>query len=248
MTDLRSTSHIEEELRADLTSIRRDWRRPDVDQGEVTRAMPGSTVLLTSAKMTRMAVQQDLRYWVHALMDDEIGPEPDGLDLSDVVGMCRHLLQGVREASGWAFVQRYASEVHEHALAMRRLTHREGVMLTDSCPVEVVVGDLRRPCGSVVRMDLEHPSDVRCAGCQTSDTIEGWQRRIVGELGPEPASALVPRLRHIGLRVTESTLRQWAARGVIPGPVGEDDRGRGLYDPRSTMEALLARERRKPGA
>lgn len=229
-----------------LTSIRRDWPRPDIARDE-TRGRLGATVPISAAAMARMAIQQDIAFWVQAALSgpDKCLPDPEAtIDLADVVGMCRYLLQHVRKLSGWEYVGRMERELAAHAHILHRLTHEPGVLLTRSCPVErMAPSGERAPCGAEVRAWPDRPSDVRCPGCATRDTIEGWQRRVVGD-EPVTAEELAKRLVWLGRRVTGVTVRQWVSRGLIPHAVSSDEQGRALYDPARTMRALMAREHR----
>lgn len=245
LTGADTTEQLAESLRASLTSIRRDWRRPDLPS-DGGRGRLGCTSPIPSSQLTRMSIQQDIAFWVQAAIN-----EPDGcldgygktVDLGVVPDMCAALLGGIRNLSGWAYAKRMAGELEDDASALHRLTHDEGVLL-GPCPVEIPhLGDEKpRPCGRDVRAHLDRPSDVRCPGCGTKDTIEGWQRRMVGNQ-PVTEHELAQRLIWLGRRVMPATIRQWVSRGIIPPPEGQDEQGRSLYSPEATMRALMARER-----
>ena len=117
-------------------------------------------------------------------------------------------------------------------------------VLLGPCPVEVVDEDgTRRPCGTDVRADTERASDVRCPGCLTVDTAEGWARRMKVEPVPVTADVLAVRLLAVGVRTTATGVRMRALRGSLPSPVGYDKRGRALYDTAACLAAVVARER-----
>lgn len=121
---------------------------------------------------------------------------------------------------------------------------RERLYIGD-CPL-VVTGDdgQERVCGTRLHQAADQPL-IECTGCGTRETIEQWQRWLVGELrGVTDAYALAAYLSMLWMRpVDASLIRQWACRGHVqavtyldPTPaepqresVARDHRGRTLY-------------------
>jgi hypothetical protein len=132
---------------------------------------------------------------------------------------------------------------------VRRLAYpsRPDALYIGDCPlVWVDEAGAEYVCGTRLYQSAARPL-VRCPGCGTDETIEQWQRWIVGDIGPVAdayAIATYLTLRWMRPDVDASLLRQWAHRGrIVPlmrpdptptepdrlGPV-RDERGRVLYE------------------
>lgn len=254
--DDRSTKTVEQTLRAALHTIRRCWTYNDQPSDAPHRGSPRSIIPGGVPTQVRTACVQDLRFWVAAAVDAGIGEPPDWVaretDQDDVPRLCGRPPGEVRDLSEWDSVARFESEMVEHAWALRQLTVPPTRLVhIGVCPVQVpaLAGDGHREgsrdCGAVVAADPKRPEKVRCKGCGTVDTVEGWQRRMVGKAWPERASALGVRLRRIGITANPALIRKWASRQEIPAHVGVDAEGFSLYDPAAVVAALINRERRR---
>lgn len=244
----RSTADIEADLRDLLTRCRKAWRRPDahVEPARTSR-QHGPRSLLRHSWVVRQSVTQDVAFWLHAALDaDLVDLGEQRIDATDVEAMCSAMLPAARAISGWEHAETMAAELDDAVRALERLTRdRRPAVQLGECTVELVGADgERRPCGGEVRADVDRASDVRCPRCHTVDTIEGWQRRIVGQVGPVTADRLVVILRGVGIRTTSAGIRQRVIRGSIPKPIDVDERGRNLYDATAVLRALMAREHR----
>lgn len=242
-----TTAAIEADLTTALATIRRAWPREDDPATTRGRRRPPGPRLPGGPGITiRTACAQDLQYWVRAADGDGVAPLPaDGLG-HDVTAYTGHLLSHARALSGWDYAERMAAELTDHARALEQLTKPpEPTVRLGPCPREIVrPDDTREACGGIVRASTGKPSDVRCPGCGHIDTVEGWQRAIVGELGHVTAEDLAVRLRAIGIRTSADGVRMRVRRGSIPDPVGTDERGRHLWDAEAVLVALMAREKR----
>lgn len=105
------------------------------------------------------------------------------------------------------------------------------------CPV-ILVGDdgSREPCGTRLYQSATQPM-VTCPTCGVTDTIEQWQRWIVGECdGTAPAEMIATYLSVRWARpVDQSLVRKWSSLKKVEPILGEDgrpardDRRRVLY-------------------
>lgn len=105
------------------------------------------------------------------------------------------------------------------------------------------------PCGARLYQVPDSPL-IECPGCGTAETIERWQRWIVGDApsGETDAYALAAYLTLHWMRpVDPATIRQWASRGHIspvtvadPAP-GDPDRESVKRDGRNRTQYKLAK-------
>lgn len=247
-----STAAIEADLRGSLAAIRRMWPHPDVPPARSSkRPVPGPRPLVTDAWLARQSIIDDLAYWTQTARDDGIAVPAQRVDLTDPLATTSHLLAHCRALSGWEYAPRMASELRQHEGALRRLTTvpPEGVRLGD-CPRPrpITDDDGRRtevPCSGTIYAAPKEASDVKCPRCGHTTTVEGWRDLMVDDMVPMTAQDLAQVLLRFGVRTTALGIRQRVGRGTIPPPVGEDTRGRALYDPGTTLHALASREARR---
>ena len=253
---------IEVGIRADLAIIVRNWRHltdpPKVVGVSGGAPKPGSRLPgSTAAIVLRADITHTLAYWVHAFLDDhpDVTPtrkrevplptltytttwtkidEPAPLDLTDVLSMCSYLSAAAPLLAVWQFGEAMWSDVRKDARAARRLAMppvRETMPLGE-CSV----------CGEVVRAKIHDPGNIKCKGCGTTDTVDGWIIRLVGTDGPVTAEQLVPILRRrLGISTSRATIRKWVQRHVI-FTCGTDERGRALFNRRDVFEDLIRRK------
>lgn len=237
------TDRTVEKLRDSLGRIRRAWPKDDaVGVNAHSRQVPGPRTLLQAAWLIRDAVEGGLTYWADVAHEHRVTPRRDD---RTVEGTTAHLLANVDALASWEWAVEMADELAMDARRLEELTNppRPAVRL-GPCPVEVVDLDgTRRPCGAEVRADVDRASDVKCGGCLTVDTAEGWARRMRVDPGHVTAEVLAQRLLAVGVRTTATGVRLRALRGSLPGPVGYDKRGRALYDTAACLAAVLAGER-----
>lgn len=165
--------------------------------------------LADPAVQARGQIQVALTAWCQTL----------GLDLGQqpaVRTMVIHLLAHLPQILASEHAARFAEAVDELWADARRSAY-------PAAPTGTALG--RCPnCATLVRSTVAH-GPVRCRGCGQTRTVEEWQQLLVGDL-TGTSSATAPDLaawlskRH-DREVLETTLRQWAARGVLlPGPDG----------------------------
>ena len=102
-----------------------------------------------------------------------------------------HLAREAKWASGWAYGERLAYELYQHAHQIRALTSPPPAPLLGECPVTIGVDGERVTCGTRVRANPGKDGEIRCRGCGTKDTIDGWLLRIVGTNRPVTIPQLV---------------------------------------------------------
>ena len=242
---MTTTAAIEADLRDSLVRIRRAWTHEDdprAGRGSSGARPPGPKTPGGTSFLVRTAITQDVHYWTKVADEEHIAPIEDQLDGADIQAMCSHLVRHAKALSGWAYATRMLDELRQHARALEDLTRPPAERIPlGHCPRERPDGST---CGAMVRASVDAASDVRCPGCRHSDTIEAWQRIMVGSLDPETAPELVARLRGIGIRITERGITQWRWRGVIPNPIGERD-GQPTWDVEAVIGALMLREHKR---
>ena len=242
---MTTTREIEGDLADALVRIRRAWTHEDdprASRGSTIARPPGPKTPGGTSLLIRTAITQDIRYWTRVADEEHIAPIKDQLDSADTQAMCTHLARHAKALSGWTYAERMADELRQHANALENLTRPPAERIPlGHCPRERPDGTT---CGAMVRASVDAPSDVRCPGCRHTDTIEAWQRTMVGSLDPETAPELVARLRGIGIRTTERGITQWRWRKVIPDPVGYRD-GQPTWDVEAVIGALMLREHKR---
>lgn len=219
----------------------------------IARARPGSDAQSHQMAVldTRRQAEQTLAHWARFIVSRRHITKtiPDSLeDLCLFID--RHAL--------WLASQQpevTAQAVKDLAQAANRcravaFPNRSGGLWIGDCPNTVGRDGESVTCGAPVRVNAEHPGDIRCKGCGLEDTLDGWVLRIVGTEGPYTASQLVAVLhRRLGIVVSESGIRQWVRRGVIE-PIKDGfvirttPDGAYLYDIGDVMTRITQRERR----
>lgn len=247
---MNSTAHTEEELRAVLVQIRRDWTKHDTPQRTTKSATTGSIAPLPSAWFTRQSVAQTLARWARAAAHDGYALPPEGhhINLTDPLATTAHLLPHARELSGWEQAPEATRDLQRVAGWLHNLTREPppGVRL-GTCPhPRPVIDDQGRrtntECGGEIRATHTNASQVRCPTCKRVDTVEAWQHHILGAMGPVPAATLVQLLGNIGIRTSELGIRQRVGRGTISPPQTTREDGEPLYDPRVVIAQIVERD------
>lgn len=122
---------------------------------------------------------------------------------------------------------RYADLLHEAVRGdARRIAYPSGSdrMYVGDCPLLVRGLDgVERVCGTRLYQAPDQPL-IQCGGCDTDETVEQWQKWIVGETsGVTDAYAVAAHLALRWMRpVDPALIRQWSHRGHIH-PVMEPD-------------------------
>lgn len=240
-----STADIETGIKAELATIRKWWPHtfdPPRSTGAGSRDTPASRFPGNDTAISlRAEVTHDLAFWVHALVDDQ--PEALGqgetVRCDDVPEMARFLTSEARWISGWEHGNRIWDELRTLAKEVRDVAAPpvRDTMPIGECP----------DCHTVVRAKAHDPGNIKCKGCGTTDTIDGWIIRVVGNEPLVTAEQLVPILhKRMGIVATRARIRAWKAREVIVG-AGEDEAGRTLYDRKKVFEALAKWEAGRDG-
>ncbi|GAA2037434.1 hypothetical protein GCM10009740_31560 [Terrabacter terrae] len=218
---------ITDGIRRELATIRRHWAHtfdpPRSTGSGGSHAVPDSrfpgndTAISLRAEITR-----DLAFWVHAYVDDH----PDSLDgwvtidALDVERTCRFLAQQGEHLGAWDSGNRLWAELTTLARELRDIAAPK---VRDTIPL----GEC--DCGTIVRAKAHDPGNIKCRGCGTIDTIDGWTLRIVGHHEPVTIPQLVPLLhQRMGIVISERQLRRWHQAGRITatttGPTPRFDR------------------------
>lgn len=258
MSVYRSARDIEDTITDSTRTISRLWplMLTPGSAGSLARRSPGVGALAedhseTDADMSRLdrgvslrrEVVEDLNGWCRVVMEDRdlTRALPDGLD---AVSMCAFLARHARWMSGHEAGEDCAEELRGWAAKVYAYTvpHRPESLRVGTCPVTIGHHGEAVTCGADIRVHADHPGDTRCPGCGTTDTLDGWVLRIVGEEQPYTAEQLVTVLhRRKGVQVKPSTLRQWSHRHGFPTAGTRD--GQTLYDVRDVLTWMAARER-----
>lgn len=261
-TDQPTTADIATGIRTTLATIRRHWPGtfdPPHATGAGTSSVPASRLPGNDTAISlRAETTNDLAFWVHAFLDDaNLIPtrtirvpvptltvtttwtelrEPATLDTTDVVAMCLILEQHAAWLSGWEHGNRLWDELITLAREVRNLASppRRETMPIGDCD-----------CGTPVRAKAHDPGNIKCRGCGTTDTIDGWIIRIVGNEPLVTTSQLVPILhRRLGVVASRFTISRWIDRGIIHAS-GRDDHGRPLFDRKAVFAALTRWDARR---
>jgi hypothetical protein len=155
------------------------------------------------------------------------------------VGMAMYL----RTHADWLARQPYASDVSAELddaawnSARRRLAYPSGgALFIGECPLHVLDDDRVVVCGTRLTVRPEDHGMVSCRGCGAAETVEEWQRRIVGDLGATATAAEVAALLSWRWKrpVDRDQVRQWWRDGKIER-AGKDRRDRPLYLPAQVL-------------
>lgn len=194
----------------------------------------------------RREVTECLNGWSRVVMEDRpvMVALPHG---TDVKGMCEFLARHAQWFAGHEAAEVAAEELRLWAHKVRTATApaRKDWISVGECPVTIGVDGESVVCATTVRVYPHSQGDIRCRGCGTSDTIDGWVLRIVGQQPMVTAEQLITILhKRLGMVVTTKAVRQWVSRGMIR-PEGTDEQGRNLYDRNHVLHALKRREEKR---
>jgi hypothetical protein len=242
-------AHIADGIRRELATIRRYWPHtfdPPSSAGSSGTGVPDSKMPSNDTAISlRAEVTRDLAYWLHAFADEHPAALDDwtasrgSIDALDVAHACRFLTRHADDLGAWSFGNRLWSELDTLAREVKAVAAppARDTMALGACP----------ECETVVRAKAHDPGSIRCAGCGTTDTIDGWIIRVVGNEPLVTAEQLVPILhKRMGIVVSQAGIRQWVARKVIPQD-SVDERGRARFDRKAVFAALMMREARREG-
>lgn len=229
-------------IRRELATIRRHWPHtfdpPSTTTGGGSRDVPDSKLPSNDTAISlRAEVTRDLAFWVDAFIrahpdaHAELLTEWHTIDSSDVDRTCRYLAHHATQLGAWTSGPRLWAELETLAREVRQVA---APPVRDTMPI----GECPE-CGTVVRAKAHDPGNIRCKGCGTTDTIDGWIIRVVGNEPLVTAEQLIPILhKRMGIVATRARIRAWKARGVISA-AEEDESGRTRYD-RKTVFVQLA--------
>lgn len=265
-----TTADIANGIRTALATIRRHWagtRNPAKRVGVGARSMPASRLPGSADAISlRAEVTADLAFWVHALADQypdavdeallttrrvpvptltftttwiDVRDVPGRIDLADIPATCELLSNLATTASGWGeHAHRMWAELEEHAEAVKQLA---------APPVRETMPIGECECGTIVRAKAHDPGNIKCRGCTTVDTLDGWIIRIVGNEPLVTAEQLIPILhKRMGIVASRAVIRGWKHRGVIHSS-GTDAHGRTVYDRKAVFAALSTWEAKREG-
>ena len=241
--DAPTPADLETSIRASVKTIIDAFPiQPSTPVGSTGRSTPGSRPPMPlEALSLAEELHRDLRFWVQALVEDHPEGVPDGerIHLGDDHQALTHLAREAKWASGWAYGERLAYELYQHAHQIRALTSPPPAPLLGECPVTIGVDGERVTCGTRVRASPGKDGEIRCRGCGTKDTIDGWLLRIVGTNRPVTIPQLVPIIRRgTGVSFSERTLRRWHKEGRIRAVAGTE--GKPRFDRRDALAAAVA--------
>lgn len=167
----------------------------------------------------RRATTLVLNGWCRSIVEDHNVHHgiPNGMD---VPGMCAFLERWRAQVAEAVFAQDALDEIEACANAVQRIarpSRGSSGLLLGMCRQHLGEGV---ECGTPIRVEPYHLEQrhgmVRCRGCATEDTTEGWLLRIVGTEGPYTIPQLIPLLhRRLGIRATSEQIRQWTSREII---------------------------------
>lgn len=168
-------------------------------------------------------------------------------DLHDLVNFLRTHLQWF---AGHEVAPTAAQALADAAAKVRGITdpYRRTHVRVGACPVKVTPEGTTDTieCGTSVRVRLGagHLQLVRCKGCGTSDTLDGWVVRMVGQQVVTAEELVVLLHRRLGLRMTRVGIRTWKHRGLIRA-VDTTAAGEDLFNFGEVAQALRVREERQ---
>lgn len=256
-------------LRQDLRAIRNCW---DAMMPKLT-AKPVSTIGGTSAvtstrdgqdnsdddtDVDRLTVVLSTRHDARATLSswclmviEEKGlqhAKVDGRSIDDLTHFLDRWASWLTEHDAWEEVQREVGEILDRVKACLPRGRPDSVWIGD-CPVTLGQDGERITCETPIRVHPDTP--IKCPGCGTEDTLDGWTVRIVGSHQPVTAEQLIPVLKkQLGIVVTRQTIRVWVHRKIIEplrdehGLSRTDDSDRVLFDRYAVFRALTHRHER----
>ena len=189
----------------------RTSNRHDQDNGDHNTDVDRITIAV-SARGDVLAV---LASWCKVVIDDQDlrHAHIDGHSIDDVTYFLDRWAAWLAEHEACDDVRR---EVRECLQAVRDCLPRprpDSVWIGD-CPVTIGQEGDRVECGTPIRVKSGEP--IRCRGCGTDDTLDGWMLRLVGHHDLVTAPQLTMLLhQRMGIRVTQDQIRQWVRRGTI---------------------------------
>lgn len=183
----------------------------DDDNGDHNRDVDRLTVVISA----RGDILARLNGWCRVIVEDwNVSKRtPDGMD---VHSLCEFLDRWALAFSGHEAFEDALEEVAMSARQVERIARpqpRDSVWIGD-CPVTIGCDGDRVECGTPIR--VRTGEEIKCRGCGTDDTLDGWMLRIVGHHDLVTYEQLGILLRQrMGIQTTPVQLRQWVRRGVI---------------------------------
>lgn len=194
--------------------------------------------IIVSARCDVLAV---LKGWCRVIIEDwDVQKRtPNGGDMHSMVEFIDRWALTFSEHEAF---EDALDEIRDASRTVRQIARppiRDSVWIGD-CPVTIGRDGDRVECGTAVRVRSGEP--IRCKGCDTEDTLDGWILRIVGHHEPVTTAQLIPLLKQrMGIHATPTQIRQWVHRGVI-ATTGTRDDGRSLFDRADVFARLAYRE------
>ncbi|MEU4772950.1 hypothetical protein [Micromonospora sp. NPDC023644] len=223
--DARTAAVLHEELA--LTLIRRGRGGERVASSSLSAPVPDDEVM-----EARQAIRATLVSLVRIIADER------GLHLpaDEVSALGAYVAHHAVWLAAHGAADEHARDLRDIAgdPRTRRLAYPAGTdrLYIGDCPL--IVADLDGanpgPCGTRLHAYGDQPF-VQCTGCGTEETVEWWQRQLVGEAPVEVdayTAAADLSLRH-RREVTPAMLRKWAFKGDVK-PLGKDGKGRTVFD------------------
>lgn len=251
---------IADGIRRELATIRRHWPHtfdpPNSGGNGNAHGVPDSRFPGNDTAISlRAEVTRDLAFWLRAVMTDaDLTPtyprrvpvptlthtttwtthhEPATLHLDNVPAMCVILERQTGWISAWPHGNRLWAELITLAREVRDLASPR---VRDT----IALGECE--CGTTVRAKAHDPGNIKCPGCGTTDTIDGWTLRIVGHHELVTIPQLVPILhKRMGIVITERQLRRWHQSGRF---AATNDGATPKFDRRDVFTALAYLEHR----
>lgn len=209
---------------------------PDEDVMEARGAIRSALIRLTRTIVDERGVRAPLATRDGRTYVDTRVPALAGFCVPHAIWLAAH-----RDAGRWADMLHEATRGKVRTMAYPSGSDR---LYVGECPIIVAAPDGERVCGTRLYQLPDEPL-ITCTGCATSETIEQWQRWLVGEArGTADVFALSAHLALLWMRpVDPALIRQWSHRGRIhpvmradPAPgdpdrqaLDKDERGRVRY-------------------
>lgn len=235
-------------IRRELATIRRHWPHtfdpPNTSAGGGAHGVPDSRFPGNDTAISlRAEVIRDLAFWLDSYIrthDDayrELIDEWHTINAGDVIRTCRFLTAQADDLSRWEFGNRLWAELTTLAREVRDLASPK---IRDT----IALGECE--CGTIVRAKAHDPGNIKCHGCSTTDTIDGWTLRIVGHHELVTIPQLVPLLhKRMGIVITERQLRRWHQAGRF---AAANDAPTPKFDRRDVFTALAYLDDRRQHA